>query len=69
VKGLKRKKAAAESARGPLEIARLPGTNGFDATPNLYDFQSAKLASRFFLTPHFAATIAALAFPTREVRS
>jgi hypothetical protein len=59
---LKAKKAAAESARDPLEFVQLPGTNNFDAKLADPTFQARHIARRFRLSAGWAAIVASLAF-------
>jgi len=58
----KRAAAEAQSARGPLEIVRLPGANDFDFTLTPLELQASRLARRFGLSAAVAAAIAVHAF-------
>jgi hypothetical protein len=62
---LKAKRAAAESARDPLKIARLPGTNNSDAILAAPTFQARFVMRRCRLTALRARIVADLAFGGR----
>jgi hypothetical protein len=56
------RKAAADLARGPLEIVQLGGKNCFEANSNPAKIQANRLLRRFKWSPARAALTAELAF-------
>jgi hypothetical protein len=62
----KAEKAARRASAGDLpKSEQLPGRLDFDAIPILSNSQAEHLARRFGLAPHFAATVASLAWEAR----